>query len=267
MQRVTRSGDVIVIDYDGFITTVAQGADVGSEEAERAARAVLETLAERIAVGEARDLQAQLPAEIAAWLGTTTPAEGFDVDEFLRRIADRTGADIGTAERYARATLTALSRSVTDDEFEDLVAELPRSFRPLLPKGPVAPPPATGVVIEELTKRTGLDEDDARRAAGAVLETLAERIAGGEVEDLIELLPAELHEPLRRGMEASGGKATRMSLQQFIARVAEREGVSPADAVDHARAVFTVLRELLPQRELFDITSQLPNDYDALLGR
>ena len=45
-----------------------------------------------------------------------------------------------------------------------------------------------------------------------MLETLAERIAGGEVDDVIVRLPIALHEPLKRGKEMSGGKARRMSL-------------------------------------------------------
>jgi uncharacterized protein (DUF2267 family) len=35
--------------------------------------------------------------------------------------------------------------------------------------------------------------------------------------------------------------------------------------VAHIRAVFTTLREVIPDEELRDITDQLPKEYDALL--
>jgi uncharacterized protein (DUF2267 family) len=38
--------------------------------------------------------------------------------------------------------------------------------------------------------------------------------------------------------------------ERFVTRVAEREGVSREQAVDHARAVFTTLREAMPDMTL-----------------
>ena len=71
------------MDNESFVTTVEQAAGIGRERAERAIRATLSTLAERIAQGEARDLAEQLPPEVAPWLTTTDGAHRFDVDEFL----------------------------------------------------------------------------------------------------------------------------------------------------------------------------------------
>jgi uncharacterized protein (DUF2267 family) len=116
-----------------------------------------------------------------------------------------------------------------------------------------------------VAEHAGLREDGARRATEAVLETLAERIAAGEVRDLMLWLSVELHEPLRRAMAESGGVATRLPLDRFLNRVAEREGVELDQAAVHTRAVFAALREILPDQELRDITDQLPKDYDALL--
>ena len=86
-----------------FVTTVAHAARIGFDRAERAIEATLQTLAERIDAGEARDLAEELPDEVAPWLATTTPAERLDIDEFLRRVAEREGVDIETAERDAAA--------------------------------------------------------------------------------------------------------------------------------------------------------------------
>lgn len=57
------------VKYDEFIAQVQRRADLSTkDEAERAIRATLETLAGRLAGGEAKDLAAQLPPEIAIYL-------------------------------------------------------------------------------------------------------------------------------------------------------------------------------------------------------
>jgi uncharacterized protein (DUF2267 family) len=228
---------------------------------------VLQTLAERIAAGEARDLVEELPAELAPWLATDTDAEGFDVDEFLRRVAEREEVDVDAAQRHAAAVFLAIGRTVSDKELDDLIAELPRDFAPLLPRGPRVDVVSIETFLERVADRAATDVDGARRAADAVLETLAERIAGGEVDDLIRRLPVELKEPLRRGRERSGGRATRMPLEDFLDRVSEREGVSLDEARDHTRAVLLTLREAVGEREFLDVTDQLPSDYESLLAR
>ena len=254
------------MSYDQFVNTVAQEARVGFDEAERAIRATLETLAERIAAGEARDLAAELPPEVAPWLATTTDAEGFDVDEFLRRVAERTGTDVGTARRYASAVFDALGRAVSDDEYDDMVAELPRDYAPLLPRGPWVEVAAIDEFLQRVADRAATDRDGAVRATEAVLETLAERIAGGEVDHLAERLPIELHAPLEKGKAGSGGKAKRMSLDDFVERVAAREGVGREQALDHSRAVLRTLREAVGDDEFFDVTVQLPGEYREALA-
>jgi uncharacterized protein (DUF2267 family) len=93
------------------------------------------------------------------------------------------------------------------------------------------------VIADRVEGRAGLDRHGARRALEAVLETLAERIAGGEVDDVASNLPDELRPPLERGCDRTGGKAQRMSLDEFVTRVAEREGVSDERALEHAQAV------------------------------
>ena len=121
--------------------------------------------------------------------------------------------------------------------------------------------------LTRVAERTGLDRDGARRATEAVLETLGERISGGEVDDLASQLPAELHDPLRRGDAASHRAARPLSLEQFLHAIAEREGATPEEAHEHARAVFATLREAVTKKQLADISAQLPDDYAALMAR
>jgi uncharacterized protein (DUF2267 family) len=255
-------------EHDQFLTTVQQKAGVSREEAELAARATLETLAERLSAGEARDLAAQLPPELAPYLRPQGDAQGFDVGEFLRRAAEREGVDVAAAEKHARAVFAALRRSVEPGEIDDMAAELSKDYRALVSE-------AQGRFVELLpaeeffrrvADRAGIRPADAQRTTEAVLETLAERIAGGEVADLIAMLPVELHPALRRGA-ARTRKATRMSLEDFVRRVAEREGIDPWQAREHVRAVFETLREAIDPREFVDVTAQLPAEYAAVGAR
>jgi uncharacterized protein (DUF2267 family) len=97
-----------------------------------------------------------------------------------------------------------------------------------------------------------------------VLTTLAERIAGGEVHDLIARLPVEFHGALRGGDAAAHGAARKMSLDEFVRRVAEREGVGLEAAFEHARAVIATLREAVGEDEFRDVSAQLPQEYAAI---
>jgi uncharacterized protein (DUF2267 family) len=261
------------MDHEGFITTVRQASGLGRQQAERATQATLETLAERITEGEARDLAGELPPELAPHLGRKGPAERFDIDEFLSRIAERAGVDVEAAERHARAVFAALGRAVSAKELADLEAQLPGDYAALLPAGPAVDVLAADEFVERVAGRAGLDEDAAWRATDAVLERLAERVAGGEVDDLVSRLPARLHEPLKRGRQPGGPKQKRLSLDQFLHAVAEREGeeVRQPDDLErirhHVRAVLVTLREAVGDDEFFDVTAQLPNEYFSVVAR
>jgi uncharacterized protein (DUF2267 family) len=260
--------------YERFITTIEQRAGISWDEAERAARATLQTLGERISSGQARQLAEDLPPQIRMWLAEAGEnAQDFDVAEFLRRVAAREGVDPETAEEHAKAVFIALARLVRGEEIANLAAQLPNEYKRLLweaarrRRDPGAPEVVTiEIFLGRVARRAALGIPEAHRASEAVLETLAERIAGGEVDDLAEELPEELRAPLQRGKARSGGKAQRISLDEFIARIAEREGVGYEQALDHARAVFATLRETLTDKEFSDLLSELPRGYyEALL--
>jgi uncharacterized protein (DUF2267 family) len=259
--------------YERFITTIEQRAGISWAAAEGAARATLETLGERISSGQARQLAEDLPLQIRRWLlAAGEDAQEFDVAEFLRRVAEREGVDPETAEHHAKAVFIALARLVRGEEITRLAAQLPSEYKRLLHEAarrrrdPAAPEVLTvEMFLKRVSRRSALDPTEAHRASEAVLETLAERIAGGEGEDLAEELPQELRQPLERGRARTGGKAQRMSLDEFVDRIAEREGVSYEQALDHARAVFATLRETLTDKEFSDLLSELPRGYSEAL--
>jgi uncharacterized protein (DUF2267 family) len=250
------------------VDTVAQLTQLDREAAERAVRATLETLAERLSKGEALDLAERLPAPLAGWLATDGGPEPFHYDEFLRRVAAREGVDTTTAERHARAVFQALGQ-VAGDEVSDMAAELPQDFAPVISEAQRRFFRAVdaGTLETKVAARAGVDPEQARHVTEAVLETLAERISGGEVDDLEALLPVGLREPLERGKARSGGRATKLSLDRFLERVAQRLEVTPLDARRDVEAVFTALRETLPQEEFLDVTAQLPYEYASVGAR
>jgi uncharacterized protein (DUF2267 family) len=254
------------MDHERFLAIVEREAGVDRQEAERATRATLETLSVRLSEGLARSVAEKLPEELAQWIRPRGAREKLSAEEFLQRVAEREGTDVATAERHARAVFLALGRALTAPDFEDLTRELPKDFRPLLEEA--LRPPAPVVPIEEFLRRVadraGVDTEAARRASEAVLETLAERLAGGEVDDLRKQLPTELHDALRRGKERTHGVARKMSLEQFLGAVAEREGVSVDEAREHARGLFLTLRDALTEKEYSDIWSELPRQYEVL---
>ncbi len=117
--------------YDEFISQVQRRADLASrEEAERATRATMETLGERLAGGEAKDLAAQLPPEIAQYLeqAYTGIREKFSLDEFFWRVSQREGVDLTESTFHARVVVALLSEAVTMGEIEDVRAQLPEDF-------------------------------------------------------------------------------------------------------------------------------------------
>jgi uncharacterized protein (DUF2267 family) len=253
------------MDYKDFVEFVTRAIGGDADTAERATHAVLQTLGERFGADESRQLVTELPAELGPWLHTGGPPEGFDAEEFVRRVAEREGTDPAAAERHVRAVLMALSRTMSDDEYRDLKGRLSKDYAPLLPKGADVGAVPVEVFLGQVGDRAGVDGPTAQRAAEAVLVTLAERIAAGEVDDLLSRLPVALHAPLKRGRAQADPATRRMHSDEFLERVARRAQVTPDQAREYSRAVLAALREVVLDPEFFDVTVQLPADYGPLL--
>lgn len=104
---------------------------------------------------------------------------------------------------------------------------------------------------------------EAERAVQATLETLAERLVGGEAENLAAQLPKELGSYLEGHAGEPGGT---FGLQEFYQRVGDREGISPVDAAIHVRAVMSVLRMAATPGEFNDIEANFPHEYNELFA-
>jgi uncharacterized protein (DUF2267 family) len=124
------------MQYDEFITRVNESGGIADRgHAETAIAATLEVLGQRLSGGEASDLAAQLPTELKGLLDAQQgDAEGFGVDEFLRRVAEREARGCGPdqAREHARAVLSTLSEAASGGELADLKSQLPAGYELLM---------------------------------------------------------------------------------------------------------------------------------------
>jgi uncharacterized protein (DUF2267 family) len=245
--------------------------DVGS--AQLAAKATLQTLAERLPRSEAQHLFLELPDETKSWLRSDSDAGAFDIDEFLGRVARREGVDVETAFDHARAVFFALGDAVGPEEVGRVAAALPWTFEPL-----VAEAQHRSVKVmradefwSRVATRLGVDAATARPITSAVLETLAQRIAADHVRGVMTQLDPLLHPPLRQGLSSAAPEARQMPLAVFLRRVGRLEGLAVDDAAlvvdvfEHAHAVFETLAEAVSDEEWHDVATDLPAEYRGVM--
>jgi uncharacterized protein (DUF2267 family) len=116
--------------------------------------------------------------------------------------------------------------------------------------------------FRSVAQRAGLSREEAADLTRATLETLADRVSGGEARDLAAELPEPLAQPLRSGDEA----AKRFDLEEFVRRVSERTGLTAAETTSGIRAVLVTLREVVGSDEFTQVMAQLSKDFRTLIG-
>ena len=115
-----------------FIAEVRNLAELDTnEDAQKATRATLETLKERLAGNEPSNLAAQLPPEIAPYVEGDGGREAFSLEEFYDRVAQKQGVDHDEAIRHARAVATVVQTSVTGGELDDVRSQLGDDYEEL----------------------------------------------------------------------------------------------------------------------------------------
>ncbi|MGR6319508.1 DUF2267 domain-containing protein [Micromonospora soli] len=119
--------------YEEFVARVRERGEYDSAaEAQQVIGIVVTALAERLAPEEARQLGAQLPAQLGDVLRTAVGGglrEG--VTEFLHRVGEGTGATERTAEWDASAVLTTIADAVSGGELNDVLTQLPSGYATL----------------------------------------------------------------------------------------------------------------------------------------
>jgi uncharacterized protein (DUF2267 family) len=122
------------MDYHEFIGQVQHRAQLPTfEDAVKATRVTLETLAERLSGGAPSNLAAQLPQEIGLYLLGTGSGSGhrMSLGEFDELIAVREGEDLPKASFHARAVMSVVQDAVSPGEFVKVRAQLPVDYAPL----------------------------------------------------------------------------------------------------------------------------------------
>jgi uncharacterized protein (DUF2267 family) len=130
------------VQHDEFIGQVQARARLSSRgDAERATRATLETLAERIPEGLADNVAAQLPHEIGEHLrrtivyGGVGTGERFDAREFVRRVSERSGTDEPQAAFLLRVVCEFVDEATTGTLSRKVAPSLPDDLRGLVTAG------------------------------------------------------------------------------------------------------------------------------------
>lgn len=111
--------------------------------------------------------------------------------------------------------------------------------------------------VSEVRQRASLDtNEEAKRAIEATLSTLGERITSDEAEHLAAQLPFEAGRHLTEQETKKD-----FGLRGFYNHVSQRESIGFPMAQEHARAVMSVVSQLVTPGEMEDVIAQLPDEY------
>jgi uncharacterized protein (DUF2267 family) len=186
------------MQQDALVALVAEESGTAPDAAERVLRATLETLGQRLSLGVARRIARCLPPPARGWIVDGPAPERFDADEFVRRVAERTGVDAGTAQRHARAGFAALAKAADQATFAAIRAELPRDIIDRLAVVPqrgrarshgAARPLSRDAFVAAVAEREQVSRDAARGHARAVLTTLFELFGKDRTPGVAAQLP------------------------------------------------------------------------------
>ncbi|MDI5943299.1 DUF2267 domain-containing protein [Micromonospora sp. DH15] len=113
--------------------------------------------------------------------------------------------------------------------------------------------------VDQVALRARVPGGRAVELTRATLETLAERLTGGEVLDLAAQLPKPLQLVLRPSPDTEA--ADRFGAAEFVARVGQRAGLDERAAREAVRSLDTPLRESVTGGEFDEMLVQMPRDY------
>jgi len=114
--------------------------------------------------------------------------------------------------------------------------------------------------ITRVAMSADLPQEQAASLIRATLATLADRISGGEAQDLAAQLPA----PLQSALASTQENAQAFSFEEFAERVAQAADTDRDTAERGVDAVFITLRDAVTPGEFDDVLSQLPSDFQRL---
>jgi uncharacterized protein (DUF2267 family) len=274
------------VEYDEFIDRVAEFAGVSREHAEALSHATLKVLADRISGGQALDLAAMLPEELAPHLRRSPHKQPkkYGFDEFVGKVRDRAaGVPRKEIRPGIRAVLLALREVAGEKEFRDALAQLPHQFEQLLRAeggaeaasagdetasdgwGPGSRAAQDDAVVQRTAERAGVSAEEAAQLTQATLEVLGDRIGGQPAHDLARRLPEASGQWLDEPPETP---AHDYGAEDFVSRVRDIvTEVEDDDITPGIQAVMIALRAAVGEAEVEIALRPLPGEYDELLVR
>jgi uncharacterized protein (DUF2267 family) len=259
-----------------------------------AVAAVACVLTQRLSGGEARHVFRGIPAGLRGLvencaLHRDEPAAVFDLEEFLRRVADHLDVTPHVARRLSGAVFAALRKHLSKEEIGHVSSQLPADLRALwapdpdekieLAQGPIGPPPLDAArlaapprdakvahpLFRAIEARVSLPPSvSAAGAFGATLCLLTLRLTRGEALHVRASLPEELCDLIYGCTQHRSEEAGRFTRSDFIGALAEQLETSAEHSELIASRVFEELRHYLPGREVAHVATQLPKDLKDL---
>jgi uncharacterized protein (DUF2267 family) len=280
------------VEYDEFIDHVAERAGVSREHAEKLSHATLTVLADRISGGQALDLAAMLPEELARHLrmAHTKLPKKYGFDEFVGKVHQRASVPGQEVRPGIRAVMLTLREVVGEKEFRDALAQLPGQFLVLLQEdggqaaasagdqaadadapggqqtdGPRSQAAQDDALVQRTAEQAAVSPEEAAELTRATLEVLHELLGGDQVHDVAQRLPDASGQWLD---EPPDTPAHDFDVDDFVSRV--RDIVTEVDDDDITpgiRAVMIALRDAVGEAEVEIALRPLPGEYDELLVR
>jgi uncharacterized protein (DUF2267 family)/quercetin dioxygenase-like cupin family protein len=242
--------------------------------AAEAISAVMCTLTERLTAGEAHELLEALPRSVRPLFARCNghrgrrPVAKLDRAEFLDRVARHLAVTPAHAELVCAAVFEAVSAELPPKLADDVAHQLPRDLQDLWlsPQpdalaSPVLTQDDAREVLEEINTRIELPAGASPADAfTAVMCALCDRLSGGEARDVLLGLPASVRPLVEQCVVHRGETAAVFDRRQLLRRIGSHLGIDDDHAADLARAVFGAVKRVLPEKEVHDVTSQLPAD-------
>jgi uncharacterized protein (DUF2267 family) len=284
------------VDYDEFIDRVAERAGVSRKHAAKLTEATLKVLADRISGGQALDLAAMLPEQLARHLRKPHQKQPkkYGFDEFVGKVHDRADVPRKEVRPGIRAVLLTLREVAGEKEFRDALAQLPDEFEELLQEeggaeaappaavapagdqtagaaasgGLRAPRPEAGAaqdddLVQRTAERAGVSAQEAAQLTQATLEVLGDRIGGQQAHDLAQQLPDTSGQWLD---EPPGTPAQDYGVDDFVSRIRDLvTEVEDDDITPGIQAVVMALREEVGEAGLQIALRPLSDDYTVLV--
>lgn len=117
------------MEYEEFMQEVKRRAELEDDlQTQRAVKATLSTIAERLHAHQADQLARQLPKELKPYLKQQDTYKDLAMEEFYNVVSLRESIGFPMARQHARAVMSVVRDRVPLEEIRDVLAGLPDEY-------------------------------------------------------------------------------------------------------------------------------------------